>query len=589
MADGGAFAYSGTSVKVDGEEVDVPDFTKFEKKCDCCGCKITYIPAIEKYYLNQWECNFTKPSIIVFLLLLGYIFSLWSPWYTMKRFGNYAPILLDVIGILIFIIWSLSYFMSMFRSPGYLPWFWAVEKRESYTYEEHMAGIITNQDQFNFATENIRPERATLSKQARRIVLRADHICPWISNWVGLKNYRYFFMQLLWFLVSFIFFFIVVGFEIYDLAKNGWSTNVPRIGLIIIFIPVMLFFIFFMVVFVRHCRYLITNNTTINELKCEREDVYTNPYDIGCCENISQTIAPKEFCLCWFFPVPLPRESNGFDWPRNDVSTMEKLPESKNIDAPTSDKKDDGDTSVGIVFSSSSDKGYVVKRESTQSQSIFNISLQQNDAPEKDKISPPPAKSTKNEKNSDDHNDADILPPDSKSESDGNTKKDKPPAPSAEKQNTQDVEQPKISKTTDALKSSSSSSSVLVTTVVTIQEKTTDGIDDPFFVSITEGETKAPKSDKEPPTLPTKEKSNIRRSRKRSLPQKVGPPGQVHHEGDVVLFADGKYRRKVRKRVRVRTRKQTDGEQRKKLPSKYDKAAEAQVRSDPVRYFGSDE
>lgn len=317
-----AFSYSGKTVTIQGNDYYVPPFSKWEEKCKCGPCHIAYFPAIDKYFCNQWECSFLFPSIIIILTTLTFAFGEWSLTYTTS---GTLTIVLCIIGALIYIVWWVAYLQSMCRSAGYLPWYWFVEKREEYTYEEQMGGIITTDEQMEFARDLDRPERAILSAKARRIVLRADHICKWIGNWVGLKNYRFFFIQLIWFVMLFIFFFIVCAFEIVDMAKNGWHTYPPRICMFIVFIPVMLFFIFFLIVFVRHVRYLVTNNTTVHELKSEKSNDFTNPYDLGCWQNCIETLGPAKYCPIWFCPCWIPRSNDGFTWRRNDQEEQTNL------------------------------------------------------------------------------------------------------------------------------------------------------------------------------------------------------------------------------------------------------------------------
>ena len=310
-----AYDYSGKTVTLNGEDYDVPEFSVYEEKCHLGPCRLAYFPAINTYFLNQWEVSILYPAIIIGLTLLAYIFGTWSLFTTTTGATKWA---LFAIGLIIYIVWWIAYLNAMFRSAGYLPWYWYIEKREKYTYEEQMGGVITNRAQSDFCNSLERPERAILSTKARRIVLRADHICKWIGNWVGLKNYRYFFVQLIWFVFLFLYFFLVIIFEIVDMAQNGWETRAPRIMVLILFIPVFLFFIFFMIVFVRHIRYLVTNNTTVHELKSQRTHDFTNPYDLGCWQNCVETMGPAKYCPIWFLPIPIPRSNDGFVWHRND-------------------------------------------------------------------------------------------------------------------------------------------------------------------------------------------------------------------------------------------------------------------------------
>lgn len=313
--------FEGKLLIVDGKKVKVPLFSKWEEKCSCCCCHIAYFPDIKSYFCNQWECHCMYPLLVLLLVYVSFGFGT----YTIYDHFEFLPSIISYsIFSFTFLMWNIAYFCAMCRSPGYLPWFWAVEKGTQYTWEEHMDGVITTQEQYNFADANAKPERGSLTKQGRRLILRADHICPWIANWVGLKNYRYFFTKLLWTVLLFMEWYAIFGYLIYKLVKFGWKLRVSTLGMIICALPVFLFFIFFMVVFCRHCGYLCRNTTTLQELRAARDEDSMNPYDLGCCTNCSETLGPKYLCCCWFIPIPLPRLNAGIYWRRSDKTSTSK-------------------------------------------------------------------------------------------------------------------------------------------------------------------------------------------------------------------------------------------------------------------------
>jgi len=307
-------------VRIGKKRQFVPKYSEWEKKCSCIGCNVAYFPSIDQYYCNQWECKFTY----IIYVMISFIFAMATGiWLIFDCFTGLPLKIILGCFCLISMIWFISYFCAVFRSPGYLPFYWAVEKGIDYSYEEQMCGIITNEEQYLFASLNERPERGSLSKQARRIVLRADHICVWISNWVGLKNYRYFFTKLVWTLILFAFWFIIFGYKVFRLFKYGFVFTIPLIITFVVLIPIVLLFIFFMNVFLNHFRYLTTNNTTLYEMK--NPDSSTSPYNVGCFQNCVETLGPAEYCPIWFCPCPLPRTNDGLFWKKNDQSDPNKI------------------------------------------------------------------------------------------------------------------------------------------------------------------------------------------------------------------------------------------------------------------------
>ncbi|EAY16434.1 DHHC zinc finger domain containing protein [Trichomonas vaginalis G3] len=307
-------------VKFDGKEVLVPQFSKWEEKCHCCGCHVTYFPIIDQYFCNHWECHFGYPMIVILLVIASFIFGIWS---IVDLFEDKNLIIFVTIFSVFFLLWLISFLLAMCKSPGYLPWYWAVEKGTEYTFQEQMDGIITNENQYNFALQNARPERATLTKKGRRFVLRADHICPWIANWLGLKNYRHFIQFLFWNFSLFVCFFVLFVYQIYDAAKNGWKTRASTIGTFICALPDIPFFIFFLIILFRHLYYLCTNTTTLQELKAHNGDdeseEYYNPYNNGCRNNCAEVMGPHYCCCLWCCPfVCLPYLNSGIFWHQND-------------------------------------------------------------------------------------------------------------------------------------------------------------------------------------------------------------------------------------------------------------------------------
>lgn len=101
---------------------------------------------------------------------------------------------------LIFICYFLflwSYYASSFMDPGFLPFDYAISRKPSYNWQELLSGTTINEKQEKFAIEN-KPYFASFSRSMGRYVIRADHICGWINNWVGRKNHKQFILFCFW-------------------------------------------------------------------------------------------------------------------------------------------------------------------------------------------------------------------------------------------------------------------------------------------------------------------------------------------------------------------------------------------------------
>lgn len=317
--------YEGKVLNIEGEDQLIPEFSRWNKICSIPGCRVAYFPEIKKYFINQWECNILQPSIIMVLYLLSFIAGVWSTFDTLSKTNRIITIVFFSLSYGLFLT---SYFMAMCMSPGYLPFYWAIEKRHKYTYEEQMDGIITTDEQFDFAYRNSRPQRGALSTQGRRIVLRADHVCKWIANWVGYKNHRYFLLQLFWTLPVFLIFIILAILEAIKM-KEHWKPTPPQIMMMVLILPDVGFMGFYFTILARHVRYLFTNDTTLGEFKRISDNTSENIYDIGCLKNVETVMGPIAFCPLYLCPFPLPRTGDGFKFETNnniDYEVEEEFP-----------------------------------------------------------------------------------------------------------------------------------------------------------------------------------------------------------------------------------------------------------------------
>lgn len=306
--------YEGKYIMVEDEEQLVPKFSKWKKVCRCGPCRVAYFPAIDKYFINQWECHPFYPIVVTSLLTISVVFGIWSIFETLEGSNAY---IMFAFTLFLFTIWLISYYCAVCSSPGYLPFYWAVEKGDNFSYKQQMDGIVTTEEQFEFAAYNGRPERGSFSKQARRLVLKADHICKWIGNWVGLKNYRFFFIKLVWCFVYFLDWFALLILEFVHIGLHGWKTTVPLIGMLVCTLPMIGFFFFICTIFFRHIRYTVKNTTTLQQFKLKDRTDKHNYYDLGCWRNCISVFGPAKYCPIWFFPVPIPRETDGFHWETN--------------------------------------------------------------------------------------------------------------------------------------------------------------------------------------------------------------------------------------------------------------------------------
>ena len=306
---GDAYLYDGKKIEVGGQKIKVPKFSEWEDVCSCGNCHVAYFPEIRKYFCNDLEVDIPTTIMSICLVLLIFAFELWSICISTE---GITRISLLIVGSILHAFWLFSHLEAMFTSPGYLPWFWSIEQRKEYTYKEKFSGIITNKEQYNFAIQGVCPERAIVSASGRRIVLRADLNCGWINNWVGVGNYRYFFIMLLWLFAIFLFYFIVFIFDMIDISTNGWKLTAPRIAFFVSILPILIIFVYFIRFYFAVFKNMLHNQTRVFD------DEPRNYYDLGDFLNCEEAFGPVWCSPFWLFPVPFPSIRNGLDWVRND-------------------------------------------------------------------------------------------------------------------------------------------------------------------------------------------------------------------------------------------------------------------------------
>ncbi|EAY17574.1 DHHC zinc finger domain containing protein [Trichomonas vaginalis G3] len=357
----GAYLYEGKLLQIKDKVMQVPKFSTWEQKCDCHCFKIAYFPEIKTYYCNDWEMNCTTAIFSTLVVLLLFAFELWS---LIENYKEVLQMSLIIVGCVIHFSYIISHLLTMCTSPGYLPWFWNVERRKKYSQEEKWSGIITNEKQKEFALSGECPDRSIVSSSARRIVLRADVNCGWIANWIGVKNIRYFIIMQMWLLTIFIYYFAIFIMDMIAIKRNGWKLTVPRLAFFISIIPIVITFIYFIFFILKSFKLILHNKARLFE-----EDT-TNPYDLNNYVNCMESFGPSWCCPLWLFPLPFPAIRDGFAYLRNDGQET-----NGGIETANDEKFNASDFFVGDGAARIDENGNVIQGEDNQENSDNAIYL----------------------------------------------------------------------------------------------------------------------------------------------------------------------------------------------------------------------
>jgi len=208
------------------------------------------------------------------------------------------PVVLSLFSIAL-----ISCFRTCFTDPGYLPWNWAVTKKTKFTDDEMKAGKATNEKQFAWAKTHQRPSRSTFSIYSGYFILKADHRCKWLNNWVGLRNQKFFVLSLLYLGIC-LFIHLFSLYLVFHLQK------VHILLFIFYLVPPLVFFVFVNEQLLRQL-YRISKNKTYMETLKNKETHFSN----GIKSNWEEVFGTIMLLPLWLFPVGFSPTVDGFHYP----------------------------------------------------------------------------------------------------------------------------------------------------------------------------------------------------------------------------------------------------------------------------------
>jgi hypothetical protein len=194
------------------------------------------------------------------------------------------------------ILFMTSYYLASFMDAGYLPFDWYRTKKFKYSWQEQLDGLAVRPDQKEFA-KTYRPTYASFSGSFGRFVIRGDHICFWIGQWVAKRNHKQFLLLNFW------------G-GIYGLSLMVWTlfgkevlsvNSFVRTALVLFAFGIeMIFSISMLWVFFSSLNDLKNNVTTIQKWKADRGEQRARDYN---CNQSMREVCGHGTCLCWMCPT----------------------------------------------------------------------------------------------------------------------------------------------------------------------------------------------------------------------------------------------------------------------------------------------
>eukprot|EP00271_Cylindrocystis_brebissonii_P014821 TRINITY_DN36403_c0_g1_i1.p1 TRINITY_DN36403_c0_g1~~TRINITY_DN36403_c0_g1_i1.p1 ORF type:complete len:338 (-),score=36.49 TRINITY_DN36403_c0_g1_i1:189-1202(-) len=274
------------------------------------------------------ERCFSLPVLLVlFLILFVYhtiVLVVIQPWLGLDT----APGVLNA-AVLTFcaVMALLAYALAVVRDPGEIPSLYLPETEDgaSVIQEVKRKG---GEVRFCQKCSHYKPPRAHHCRICNRCNLRMDHHCVWINNCVGLRNYKAFFLFVLYTVLALAHCVVMMLGQVFDEMdeqsqeplKLASSAGRRRFGLTsmeafsvilrvlcgVITAPLLLAL---GVLLCWHCYLMTHNKTTIEHHEGVRakwlarkagETAHKHPYDCGVVNNLIQILGPN--FMLWPFP-----------------------------------------------------------------------------------------------------------------------------------------------------------------------------------------------------------------------------------------------------------------------------------------------
>lgn len=256
---------------------------------------------------------------MLFPLVYFYIFEF--KWWV-NRHNPLIPILLTAV----FLIGLCFLTITTFSDPGLLPrrLFPGDASPHKIKIKVVLNGIVTG---FKICDTCfiVKPPRSSHCHDCDNCVERFDHHCPWIGQCVAKRNYRFFFLFLLFTNVFSIFMAVlcIVKLREYfnsyrDTSSHGSSKALSEtIVSLFLLIYCLIKMMFITSLFSYHVYLVLSNTTTKESLKSFFDNVYGNVFSRSCATNV------KEILLC---PrLSQPSLLNSMDHPAERISSKDKI------------------------------------------------------------------------------------------------------------------------------------------------------------------------------------------------------------------------------------------------------------------------
>lgn len=227
-----------------------------------------------------------------------------------------------------------------------------VKERNLTVVTRHSVPNRQNEIRFCRKTGAIKPDRAHFDSMTKKLVLKMDHYCPWVSNVVGYSNYKFFVLFIFYALMYCITIMLVTIFPFLaawesntsSLNRNSSNASIIlqrnsentseiynssfRLQVILVFLVASIFSISIACLFFFHF-YLVSNNRSTLEVYgkpiIRNIGPHKHAFNIGFVENWKQVFGDQIFLALIPVKYDHPDLEFGHKFPLNDLLRMNSV------------------------------------------------------------------------------------------------------------------------------------------------------------------------------------------------------------------------------------------------------------------------
>uniref|UniRef100_A0A1I8A5T9 Palmitoyltransferase n=1 Tax=Steinernema glaseri TaxID=37863 RepID=A0A1I8A5T9_9BILA len=266
--------------------------TRYSQKTNCCGRK----------WCVKDACGLVC-AVLTWLLMFYGEFSVVSVMLgSISEYPIHQSVNFVLFQVLLVLAFS-SHIRTMLTDPGAVPKGNATDDYVVRIQMEHRPGEVLTKCS---KCDCIKPERAHHCSVCERCIRRMDHHCPWVNNCVGEGNQKYFVLFTFYIALLSIHAVYWAIWQFMLCVSDEWrscptfSPPVTTIVLVFLIFEGVLFSIFTMVMFGTQISAICSDQTGIESLKREREELQTDKW-----KNV-QLVFGGPFSHRWFIPFSRP-------------------------------------------------------------------------------------------------------------------------------------------------------------------------------------------------------------------------------------------------------------------------------------------